>query len=336
MQYLKRPQQVRVDPQSEERQAKLMRGRVIYLGILGLFSLWLVDFLIGDFFYFRGNGIVLAERAALASEFPVTVRDLVVREGDKVEKGRYLGRISSQRVLESVARLTSDLAGHQSQYTQVRVRMETIDAILEAANLRASEAAVARTEYDRLKDGGWLPLFKHGLTVDREFATLVDFETLRVEREVVETEGAHLRQVIEETEGALQDLKRLYADGKLTAPISGVVGRLTVAEGSVVDTGEPIMEVYGARRYVLAYVPTGTLYSLAVGDDITVEYGVATASGRVSRIEPVAAALPAEFQRTFKPVERAQLAWVELDGDNDELPPLFSKVQLTRDYFGFF
>ena len=42
----------------------------------------------------------------------------------------------------------------------------------------------------------------------------------------------------------------------------------------------------------------------------------------------MAAALPREFQKAFRPLERAQLARIALDPDA-EPPPLFSKVRVN-------
>ncbi|MFZ0126886.1 MAG: hypothetical protein WAL48_22185, partial [Xanthobacteraceae bacterium] len=52
-----------------------------------------------------------------------------------------------------------------------------------------------------------------------------------------------------------------------------------------------------------------------------------TVRGTIERVEPFAAALPREFQRSFTPVERQQVIRVEFAPDI-YLPPLFTKVQL--------
>jgi hypothetical protein len=52
-----------------------------------------------------------------------------------------------------------------------------------------------------------------------------------------------------------------------------------------------------------------------------------TIRGTIARVEPFAAALPREFQRSFIPVERQQVIRVEF-APGAEIPPLFTKVQL--------
>jgi hypothetical protein len=63
------------------------------------------------------------------------------------------------------------------------------------------------------------------------------------------------------------------------------------------------------------------------GDKVVVRWGVRALTGRIQTIEPVAAALPKEFQKAFKPVEREQILRVQLDQTAD-MPPLFAKVRL--------
>ena len=78
---------------------------------------------------------------------------------------------------------------------------------------------------------------------------------------------------------------------------------------------------------MLAYIPTGALYSVQPGEHVLVDTGWRTSEGVIVRVEPFAAALPREFQRAFTPVERQQVIRVEfLSGEN--LPPLFTKVTL--------
>jgi hypothetical protein len=105
------------------------------------------------------------------------------------------------------------------------------------------------------------------------------------------------------------------------------VSRLAADKGAVVRAGEPLIEIYGLPNYVLAYLPTGGLYTVAAGDPVEISTGLRTMPGTIVRIEPFAAALPREFQRSFIPVERQQVIRIEF-APGVELPPLFTKVQI--------
>jgi hypothetical protein len=85
----------------------------------------------------------------------------------------------------------------------------------------------------------------------------------------------------------------------------------------------------GEHRYVLAFFPIDRLYSLKVGDKVTVDPGGGIMNGvlkgSIAKISSIAGALPKEFQKQLAPVERQQLVRIEFD-QGQTLPPYFSKV----------
>jgi hypothetical protein len=63
---------------------------------------------------------------------------------------------------------------------------------------------------------------------------------------------------------------------------------------------------------------------------VQITAGLQSLRGTITRVEPVAAALPREFQRSFAPVETQQLIRVEF-APGEVPPPLFTKVNLRSD-----
>jgi hypothetical protein len=96
----------------------------------------------------------------------------------------------------------------------------------------------------------------------------------------------------------IDELRGIYDTGRLTSPIDGVVTRIASNKGSVVRAGEPLIEPRGNQRFILAYLPTGGLYSVH-GATNTINMGLRSTYGIISKVEPIAAALPREFQRAF-------------------------------------
>jgi multidrug resistance efflux pump len=297
-----------------------------FIGVGG-FALWLANLFLGGFVFLRGEGLVLGEPAVVAAEFPVTVQDLRVREGERVEAGAVAAVVTSQAVAETLARLTADLGARQNRLSELRVRAQTIDSIIELAGTRERVATEVRQELDKLLERRLLSVDKRFAAVESEFRSRQDLETLRAEQRVVGAELKTLEVALLEAEAMSRNLRDLYNDGRLRIPIDGIVSRRAVEKGAVVRAGEPIVEVYGHNRYILAYLPTGGLYSVAPGDPVQINLGFRTAQGVIARIEPFAAALPREFQRNFAPVERQQVVRVEF-APGEAVPPLFSKVQL--------
>ena len=315
-------------PHRESRRRRRVWTRWIYIAAVAGFALWLGDLFFGSFLYFKSDGMVLATRATIATEYPARIREINVREGHTVDAGAIVVAVTSQQVSESIARLTSEFATQRARLSELRVRRQVVASVIGLAGERADVARETREELEKLHRRGLLPINKRSSAFDSEFRSLSDLESLTAESETIGSEIAELENALAEVETALDALQALYDDGRLRTPSGGIVGQLHVAQGAVVQAGEPIMDLYSGPRFVLAYVPMGTLYTIAPGDRVSVRFGLHELAGTIERIEPIAAALPREFQKAFRPLERAQLARIALD-PNAEPPPLFSKVRVN-------
>jgi multidrug resistance efflux pump len=301
--------------------------RWVYLGSIVFLAVWLANFFFGDMLYLRSEGLVVGQPSVVAAEFPVTVRDLLVREGEHVKAGQVAAVVTSQEVLETIARLSADIAARQVRLGELRIRDQTTDAMLALAENRDNVATGTRKEFERLVQQGYQSLDKRTAALESEYRSRQDLETLKAEKRSVDEELRILSAVLGEAESALRDLRGNYDEGRLRVSIDGIVSRLSVDKGAVVRAGEPLIEIYGLPHYVLAYLPTGGLYTVAAGDPVEISTGLQTMPGTIVRVEPFAAALPREFQRSFIPVERQQVIRVEF-ASRVEVPPLFTKVQI--------
>ena len=121
-----------------------------------------------------------------------------------------------------------------------------------------------------------------------------------------------------------------YADGHVASPFDGAVGAKIPSVGDVYRPGETILSIYSGEPHVLAYLPSRYLFSIEPGMRVKVTSGRQSAVGTVAKILPVTDALPREFQNTFKPRDRSQLARITFA----EAPPfpLHEKVEVTTAY----
>lgn len=312
---------------NEPRQRRQAVIRWVYIASIVGLGIFLADLFAGGLFYLRSEGLVLGDQAIVAAEFPLTVREVRVREGDRVEAGDVAAIVSSQSVMESIARLTADVAGRETRLSELRIRREKADAIIGFAAARNKLATDARQEYEKVMARGFLPLDKHTAAVETEYRSRQDLDTLKAERRIVDAELNALSGVLREADAAIGDLRRLYDQGRMRAPMSGIVSRVAAEKGAVVRTGDPLFEIYGEKRYVLGYLPTGGVYGISPGEHVLIETGLRRAEGIIARVEPIAAALPREFQRAFTPVDRQQVLRIELAAGEDPMP-LFTKVKI--------
>jgi multidrug resistance efflux pump len=131
-------------PLNEVRPRRQAASRFIYLTSVLLLALWLIDIFLGGFFYLRSEGQVLAEPTVVAVEFPVTVHEVTVNEGDHVAAGQVIAVVSSQNVTESLANLTVALADRVLRLAELRTRSATVNAVIALAQTRQSVASDTR------------------------------------------------------------------------------------------------------------------------------------------------------------------------------------------------
>ena len=299
--------------------------RLFYFAAVLLLALWLGDLFLGSLFYLRSQGLVTAEPAVIAAEFSATVRALPVHEGDRVTEDQVVAIIDSQSVAESLARLTERQAEQALRLDDARIRSATVNAVLDLARTRMDIVADTRRRLELLVPTGFLPLDRRIAVLDAEFRSREDLARLTAEQDVLTARITELSHAVAQSGEAVVDLRRRYHGGVLRAPIGGIVGRRLADNGTVVLPGQPLLELRDDTRFVRAFLPTGGLFAISPGDDVVIGTGLCSFSGRITRIEPMAAALPSEFQRAFTPLDRQQVMRIEFDPGQDP-PPLFAKV----------
>ncbi len=327
MRFLKRRHEVHAVA-SQPRPHRLTVIRWLYISCVFALAIWLFDFSFAGLLYLHAEGLILGEPAIVAAEFPVTIRELRVHQGEYVEKGQIAAVVSSHTVTEAIARLTAEISSRESVRATLRIRIAVVDEMLSHAQSRQKLATSARKQLETLLSHGYLPLNQRTAAIDMEFRSYQDFEAMKAEKPVIEEELQTLNGALAVAKNAVSDLRKIYDEGQLHAPIDGVVSRIIANKGSVVGAGDPIAELYGNDRFIQGYVPTGTLYRVAVGDELNIKIGLRNARGKITRVTPVAAPLPREFQRSFAPVDTQQVIRVEF-APGELLPPLLTKVSLS-------
>ena len=91
-----------------------------------------------------------------------------------------------------------------------------------------------------------------------------------------------------------------------------------------------MLTISWGKPYVLVFLPRRYLFPINVGMKLSVTDGQHTESGVVTDILPVTDTLPKEFQNTFQPSDRSQLAKIKLPADSHF--PLHQKVTVSRSF----
>jgi multidrug resistance efflux pump len=304
------------------------RWLIRYIYLFGIMSFlgWIGNSLAGGYLYTRADGMVVGDAGTVSPEYTVTVLEVLVQNGQKVERGDVIARVSSSRVAELNATLSGNSSTLVSRMAEITAKASMIDQLVNAADARERLIEANSEQLSRIKEKGFLPLMTQNALIEQVFRGKQELAVLRAEKETMSRQVAQIVAASRNTDQAIEDLATLFDAGRMKSPMTGYVAGVDVGIGAVVNPGEVIADLVGEHRFVLAYYPIDRLFEVKEGAPVTIDVGFGNwLHGKIHRIEPIAARLPKEFQRTLSPVERHQLVRVEFDPDT-KLPPYFTKV----------
>jgi multidrug resistance efflux pump len=267
----------------------------------------------------------------VATTYIARVDKVFIQQGSTVSEGSPLLKLQSLEILERLAELSIKRADLVAKVTELEVRGETAEQLLPLAERHEMEATRVIKQFDGITTDGFITSVRWEQALRANYDALRDRVTLSAESRVLSEEMKALRTALSDADTALGDLKTHYADGQMLAQVSGSVGVAVPFVGNVYRPGDTLLSIYSGDPYVLIYLPRRYLFAIYVGMQLRVTDGQHTESGVVSEILPVTASLPREFQNTFQPSDRNQLAKVKL-GIGSHFP-LNQKVSVSQPYF---
>jgi multidrug resistance efflux pump len=316
------------DVRSGGRKKRL--GRWIYLSLVLVTFLWIANTLLGPIIWLRAGGIVNAESIILTPSYDSQVVQVEVVPGERVRKGMVLARINSPDAMKSIAELSARYAETYARQAELTIRSDVARTLTTLSSERLREAEASLKRFRSARDSGLVtdPIFT---SVLREHYTARQEQlTHEAERRATARQLENLANAQEEALRALRHIQENYNGGVIRAPENGVVGPVVAGRGDILQPGYHLLQLYAGTPHVLAYLEIGTFYEVQVGERVLVSNGVNDIGGTIKEILPVAVQLPPEFQKTFQPTNRGQVARIELD----ELKffPLLSKVQVRGEF----
>lgn len=297
--------------ENDVRASKPKWGRYIYLaGVLAFFA-YLANLLVGPMIWLQAEGLVTADKFVIASPYETQVIRMAVQPGQVVRKGQLLGVVHSPQVASVLANLASQNAATIARQAELSIKVDIADTVMTTAKARLAEA-----EDSLRKMNGARALVtgtSYSNAVQEHYAAVEEHAVREVERRTSLAQLEKLQEAQAEAMAAMNDIRSRYNDGNILAPANGVITSAVAQQGDVVRPGEPIAEMFVGEKFVLAYLETGTLYSVHPGERVTVSGGFASSTGTITEILPLTVPLPSEFQKTFRPTARGQVVRISLD-----------------------
>jgi len=200
----------------------------------------------------RSNGRIEAERIAVATKLAGRVAEVLVDEGDWVEKGQLIAKMDT-------ADLEAELRQAQASVLQAQQQKLQAEALLRQ---RQSELTTARAEFNRvekLADSG----FNSQAKLDAQRTVLESAEAALAAAEA----GIPLAEAtIAAAEAAVAGVQSLIDDSHLKAPRAGRVQYVLEHVGEVVAAGSSVVTLTDlSDMYMTIFLPSRDVGRLAIG-----------------------------------------------------------------------
>ena len=179
---------------------------------------------------------------------------------------------------------------------------------------------------DSLADQKLLTTARYDQALLARITARQEFIRLSTESEALASELRALVAAQADADAALADLRAHYADGVIRAAVDGAIGVDVPSSGDVYRPGDVLLSVYSGEPYVLAYLPRRYVFPIRPGTQVTVSNGRVSAKGKIEQILPLTKETPKEFQKSFRPTGRNQLARIRLVSPSPF--PLHEKVSV--------
>lgn len=232
-----------------------------------------------------GNGRIEADQIDIATRIPGRVAEILVREGDMIEKGQRLAIMDTRELESQLARAEADVASADAGAEQARAMIQ----------LGEADLVLARQEYDRAK-----ALVDRGVsavqTVEQKFAQL----TSAVAKGKADTAALHAAERGADASRALvAQYQTQIDDAVLISPVLARVLYRLSQPGEVLAGGGKVLTLLDLSQvYMEVFLPADEAVETSIGTDARI------------RIDAIPYAIPAfvsfvspEAQFTPKQVE---------------------------------
>jgi len=212
----------------------------------------------------RLSGTVIAKnQVELFPEISGRIAEVLVQNGEKVEKGEPLVRIENSQYREQVQQAQSALKVNQAQLKQAQANLKEIEA-----------------QYNRTKT-----LAEKGLTSKQELETLESqLESARADVDLAEAQ-------VEQARSTLQEQQDMLGRTVVRSPIDGTVGQRSAETGMQVNTSTKLFTVGDLSNLRIEVVLTeNMLQNIETGQTVRIYVpagdSMETLTAELDRISP--------------------------------------------------
>ncbi|HVZ02030.1 MAG TPA: HlyD family efflux transporter periplasmic adaptor subunit [Dongiaceae bacterium] len=202
----------------------------------------------------RANGRIEAERVAVATKYAGRVAEILVKEGDFVEKGSVVARMDTAELLAEIAAARAKVQQAVQSIGQAQAQV-----LMSQAQLKLAQVELVRAQSLKKND------FTSASTVDQRQA----------ERDVAAASLASAQAAVgdaqaaqQAAEASLAQLQTVLDDMSLKAPVSGRVEYKLANPGEVLAAGGQIVSLLDLTDvYMTIFLPTPLAGRVGLGSE---------------------------------------------------------------------
>jgi HlyD family secretion protein len=262
----------------------------------------------------------------------VQVTHMNLVPGATVKVGAEIGQVLSPEqdsIVATYMRALADISGRTAELRiKARVAQESLEAV--RSYLRVTEEAVERVE----TMSAATVTFRMEVLRERASARKA---VISQEAEVAEStiQLASLDDFIKRLRGRVDEVERQFSQGRVFAPIAGIVSTGLAHVGQSLVAGTPIAEILDPTDiFVDWYIPNQRLIDPQVGNEVSVLFGNRRIPGKIAQILPVSGVYAGTQQLLARDRPATQIARIRFDPDALP-PPLNTTVDVRMHYRDF-
>jgi len=193
------------------------------------------------------TGLIDATEIDVASKIPARVKEMKVREGDRVTRGQPLVVLESEEIEAKLAQVNSAIDAARAKLAMARngARRQEKEQAAKAVEAAQAQFDLARKMHDRLSrlvHEGSVPQAAYD-DVEYKYQAARDQVEIADARWRMVKEGARTEEVealealVRQAEGTLAEVESYGRERAQAAPLEGEVARIVLHEGELAATG---------------------------------------------------------------------------------------------------
>ena len=317
------------DPVESRRRAAGRLVRMAYATIVFGVLAFIVVYFGRPLLYLGGPGVVTSARVTVSFPYVVHVSNMNVTSGSTVKAGDQIGLIWSPEHDNIVANYMRALADVASRSADLRIKARVAKDTLEASRTYQHMTEEAAKVVDTMSSAS--TTFRLEMFRERALAQK-NVVSLEAELHEATAQLANLDEFTNRVSAHLDDVERIFAGGKVFAPVAGIISTSPARVGQSLMAGTPIAEIHDTTDvYVDWYIPNARFADPQVGKQVMVLFGNWRHPGTISQILPVSEVYAGAQGSVLRERIATQVARIRLSPDT-EPPALGSSVSVHMYY----